>query len=86
MTSTEQALSTVCTAMMTAVARSGVLDKANDATLTSAVAIMRAEIKALLFGPEYADERAVATGAGNLSSVVVASVAASCILKIKAAR
>jgi hypothetical protein len=74
----------ICNSIMRAVVASDVLKNADDASLTRAVEIMRAEVKALLFGPEYADERAlVLSSPMNIEAIVLTSIAASCILKIR---
>jgi hypothetical protein len=77
-------LENICNSIMRAVVASGVITDADDASLTRTVEIMRAEVKALLFGPEYADERAlVLSSPMNIEATVLTSVAASCILKIR---
>jgi hypothetical protein len=69
---------------MRAVARSGVMDGFDDHG--RACGIMRDEVKALLFDARYAPEREAVVGRGINEGYVVASVAASCVLKIRAAR
>lgn len=73
----------ICNAVMRGVVAAGVV---TDANMTAAIAIMRAEVKALLFGPGYADERAAVLARSVNEAYVVASVVASCVLKIREAR
>lgn len=72
----------LCDAVMRGVVASGVVTEAN---IGRAVEVMRAEVKALLTGDEYANERAVVMAGTMPESVVLTSVVASCVLKIGAA-
>ena len=79
---TANPLTSLCDAVMRSVAASGVV---TDANMDRAIEVMRAEVKALLVGVEYADERA-AVAAGTIHpQVVLNSVVASCLLKIREA-
>lgn len=76
----------LCNAVMRGVVASGALDgsRLDNAALDRAIAIMRAEINALLFGDKYADERDCILRGSVSQSVVVMSVVASCVNKIRA--
>ncbi len=72
-------IETFCNALMTGVAASGAL---NDDNLGRAVQIMRDEAKAFFTSGKYADERtAIVEGSVN-TAYVIASVVASCVLKL----
>jgi hypothetical protein len=80
----ELSVSVFCNQVMRAVVASGVVTKAN---IDRAIEVMRAEVKALLFGDEYATQRAAVAGSpdGALGAAVMATVVAACIAKIKGA-
>lgn len=54
-----------------------------EANLDQAVEVMRAECKALLLGEEYKQERAALLSHSVSEQTVLASVVASCVLKIE---
>ena len=76
-------LERLCDAVMRGVVDTGRV-RAIDAP--HACRVMREEIAAFLRGPEYADERAVVMAGSVHAGYVVASIVASCVLKIEAAR
>ncbi len=55
----------------------------NDANMTSALEIMRAELKELFCGAEYASERECVASGSIHSNVVLGIVVLKCIKKIK---
>jgi hypothetical protein len=78
-------LQNLCTTVMRGVVAAGVLDSRNDALVSRAVEIMRAEIKDFLTADCYAAERELVLHSPmNVEGVVVASMVASCVLKINA--
>lgn len=68
--------------LMMGVVTSGVV---NDRNMTRALEIMRAEAKEFLAGETYADERAVVLAGSVHPGYAMASVVASCVLKIQGA-
>ena len=68
--------------LMVGVVNSGVV---NDRNMTRAIEVMRAEAKAFLTGDDYADERATVLANSVHPGHVMASVVASCVIKIRAA-
>lgn len=76
-------LERLCDAVMRGVVNTGRV-RTNDAP--HACRVMREEIAAFLHGPEYAGERAVVLAGAVHEGYVVASIVASCVLKIEAAR
>ena len=74
-------IDTFCTELMRGVAASGVLHHDN---LDRAVQIIRDEAKAFFWGDDYADERAAIIDRSVSPSTVMASVVASCVLKLNA--
>ena len=67
--------------LMVGVVNSGVV---NDRNMTRAIEVMRAEAKAFLTGDDYADERAAVLANSVHPGHVMASVVASCVIKIRA--
>ena len=78
MTSTQ--IQPLADSLMRAVVASGVVTQDN---LDQAVAVMRAELKALLTGDEYADERDCILRGSVSQQTTLMSVAASCIQKLR---
>lgn len=80
----EVLVSAFCRDVMRAVVAAGVVDKSN---IDRAIEVMRAEVKELLFGDEYATQRAAVVGSpdGALGAAVMGTVVAACITKIKGA-
>lgn len=79
----DQAVTGLTDALMTGVARSGVLADASDEIVAIATDIMREELKDLLTGDKYANERDCILRGSVHEGYVLASVAAECILRIK---
>jgi hypothetical protein len=76
-------LSAFCEALMTAVANTVVTSGRKISDYGQASEVLKAEMKAFLFGAEYANERACVL-AGTLNErYAIASLVASCLLKIK---
>ncbi len=69
----------MCKAVMRGVVTSGVVNESN---IDRAVEVMRAEIKSLLTGDEYASERSAVLAGTVHEGYVLASVVASCVTKI----
>lgn len=82
--SSELSVSVFCNQVMRAVVAAGVVHNGN---IDHAIAVMRAEVKELLFGEEYATQRAAVVGSpdGALGAAVMGTVVAACITKIKGA-
>ena len=72
-------IETLCRAVMIGVVDSGAVTSAN---LDRAVAVIRAEVKALLHGAEYAPERAAVIAGTVHQGYVIRSVVSSCIGKL----
>ena len=66
--------------LMVGVVASGVVNERN---MTRAIEIMRAEAKAFLTGEEYAAERDTVLAGSIHPGYVMASVVASCVIKIR---
>ncbi len=81
MTSTDF-LNRFCRDIMAGVVASGAVTSAN---IDRALMVMRAEIKDFLTGDDYADERATVLANSVHPGHVMASVVASCVIKIRAA-
>lgn len=73
-------IDTLAQAIMRGVVATNVV---NDGNIDVAVEVMRAECKALLLGEEYEQERAALLDRTVSEQTVLASVVASCALKIK---
>ena len=67
--------------LIVGVVASGVV---NDRNMDRAIEVMRAEAKAFLTGEEYADERDTVLVGSVHPGHVMASVVASCVIKIRA--
>ena len=80
---TDTNVTAVAGQLMRAVVRSGVI-RQQDAAV--AAHIMREELKALLFGEKYADERALIVTNGHADGLVFASLVAECVRRILAER
>lgn len=80
----DAALKATADQLMRAVVNSGAIRRGNEADISLGSRIMREELKAFLFEPKYADERALTLGAG--SSLAMASLTAECIRRIVAER
>ncbi len=76
---TDTAITFICDAVTRGVARANVVTEDN---IGRAVAIMREEIKALIAGDRYADERDCVTRGSVHSGYVIASVVAECVRRI----
>lgn len=70
----------LCQSVMRGVVAAGAVTA--DSDLDRAVEIMRAEVKALLFGDEYADERDCIMRRSVSDATVLRSVVAACVVKI----
>ncbi len=75
----DTAITPLCDAVMRGVARANVVTEDN---VGHAVAIMREEIKALIAGDKYADERDCVVRGSVHGSYVIASVIAECVRRI----
>lgn len=82
--SAELSVSVFCNQIMRAVVASGAVHKGN---IDRAIEVMRAEVKALMFGDEYATQRAAVVGSPDraLDAAVMGTVVAACITKIRGA-
>ena len=81
----EDAIKKLCQTVQRHVVSSGVLDgqEENDELLTKVNEILANEIKALLTGEEYQEERDCILMNSVPTSVIVTSVTLSCVTKIK---
>lgn len=79
---TSSTLDRFCHDIMVGVANSG---SVNERNIDRAVTVMRAEIKDFLTGENYADERDTMLRASIHPGYVMASLVASCVIKIRAA-
>ena len=76
---TDIAIAFICDAVMRGVARANVVTEDD---IGRAVAIMREEIKALIAGDEYADERDCVARGSVHNGYVIGSVVAECVRRI----
>lgn len=69
--------------VMHAVVRSGIIERGDDAMISRAIEVMRAECKAALFAPEYADARECVIARTMHETWFTGLVVAECIAKLK---
>lgn len=79
---TTESVTVIAQTVMRGVAATGAVTEAN---IDRAIEVMWAEIKLLIGGEEYADERAGILNGTVSERTVLASVVASCVQKMKAA-
>lgn len=79
----EQRVSALCNSVMHAVAAGIRNAKRKPRDLDQVVAVMRDEIKAFVFGPQYADERACVLNRSVADAWIVAAISAQCISRIE---